>query len=290
MMRLIKHPFLAALCLAAAAAAHAAPVKFDLVAQAAPKARVEFSKQAGVEVLLSFDDLKSVDANAVLGSFEPADALDVLLRGTGFAARRRNGGKFIIRRAPGNEAKIDPANPGSATAANGNGRASPLRPKHRPGDDPVIRLEDYVVTPSRFGIADERIAGNATLTSDELATLPQIGEDLFRTITRLPGLAANDASARFLVRGAPSSQILTRLNSVDLIDPFHRKEYDGALSIVDLETVGSIDLVTGGFTAEYGDRLAGVLKMETRTEARPGRHTTLGISVTNSACSGFRTG
>jgi outer membrane cobalamin receptor len=148
-------------------------------------------------------------------------------------------------------------------------------------EEQVVKLDKVVVTPSRFGISEERVATNATLTNAELEALPQLGEDLYHTIMRLPGLAADDFSAKFWVRGAPNSQILARLDGVDLIEPFHLKDFEGALSIVDLRTIGSIDLVTGGFTTDFGDRLAGVLTMETQetTDSRP--RTTLGLSVTN---------
>lgn len=148
-------------------------------------------------------------------------------------------------------------------------------------DGPTLTLDKIVVTPSRYGIAQERLARNVTLTGEELATLPQIGEDLYRSISRLPGLGSNEISARFLVRGAPNRQVLARLDGVDLIEPFHLKDYDGALSIVDLDTIDSVDLVTGGFTAEFGDRLAGVFTMETRPAPETDRRTMLGISVTN---------
>jgi outer membrane receptor protein involved in Fe transport len=131
------------------------------------------------------------------------------------------------------------------------------------GEEPPVRLDKVVVTPSRFGIAEERLAINATLTNAELETLPQLGEDLYRTISRLPGLSSNELSAKFLVRGAPNSEMLARFDGVDLIEPFHLKDWDGTLSIVDLQTIGSVDLVTGGFTTDYGDRLAGVM---TRSE------------------------
>jgi outer membrane cobalamin receptor len=147
------------------------------------------------------------------------------------------------------------------------------------GAEWAVKLDKVVVTPSRFGIAEERVSPNVTLTKDELQTLPQFGEDLYRTIARLPGLAADDFSAKFWVRGAPNSQMLARFDGVDLIEPFHLKDFDGSMSIVDLRTIGSIDVVTGGFTTEYGDRLAGVLKMDTREIMGPKPVTTLGLSV-----------
>jgi hypothetical protein len=143
---------------------------------------------------------------------------------------------------------------------------------------PPVRLAEVVVTPSRFGVAEERTTAGATLTSRELELLPQIGDDLYRSIARLPGLAGDDFTAQFWVRGAPNSELLARLDGVDLIEPFHLKDVDGALSIVDPWTISRLELSTGGFTAEHGDRLGGVLTMETKTPAT--LRTALGISLT----------
>jgi hypothetical protein len=52
-----------------------------------------------------------------------------------------------------------------------------------PAEEPPVPLDKMVVTPSRFGIAEERLATNVTLTKTELETLPQLGEDLYRTIS-----------------------------------------------------------------------------------------------------------
>lgn len=74
----------------------AAPVAFDLPAATAADSLLAFSKQAGVEVLFPFDDLRAVQSAALAGSFEPDEALTRLLRDTGFYARRTATGKFII--------------------------------------------------------------------------------------------------------------------------------------------------------------------------------------------------
>lgn len=144
--------------------------------------------------------------------------------------------------------------------------------------DPAVKLSEVVVTPSRFGVAEEKLAIGASLTSAELETLPQIGDDLYRSIARLPGLAADDFTAKFWVRGAPNGELLARLDGVELLEPFHLKDVDGALSIVDPQAVRALDLITGGFTAEYGNRLAAVLTIETKTPTAP--RTSLGLSLT----------
>lgn len=82
-----------------AVAARAAPVDFNLPAQPASEALLAFSQQARVEVLFSYDDLRAVTSGAVTGRHEPEDALNRLLKNTGFAARRKLPGKFVITRA-----------------------------------------------------------------------------------------------------------------------------------------------------------------------------------------------
>lgn len=144
----------------------------------------------------------------------------------------------------------------------------------------LVPLAQVVVVPSHYELVEEAVTAGSDLNRDDLELLPQKGEDLYRAITHLPGLATADTATRFWVRGAPNDQMLTRLDGVELLEPFHIKGFDGALSIVDLETLGRLDLVTGGFTAKYGDRMAGVLTMETEIfdPARP--RNTLAVSLT----------
>ncbi len=254
--------------------AWANPVDFNIAAQPADTALMAFSKQAQVEVLFSSDDVRLCRSNELVGRFEPAEALGFLLQGTGFGYKKTKSGKFIVRRNPKGE-----DGPASTPPSQNN------EPKNNPGinhalnDGDVIRLSTLIITPSHYGVSGENTSQNVTMTSADLQPLPQIGEDLYRTINRMPGLSANDYTARFLVRGAPNSQVLSRCDGIDLIEPFHLKEYDGALSIIDLDTVGSINLITGGFTAEYGNHLAGVFNIETKSTPEEMK-TVFGLSIT----------
>ncbi len=144
--------------------------------------------------------------------------------------------------------------------------------------EPPAKLAEVVVTPSRFGVSESASSVAASLTAAELEVLPQIGDDLYRSIARLPGLASDDVSASFWIRGAPPRELLARLDGVDLIEPFHLKDVSGALSIVDPAIIRRLDLATGGFTTEFGDRLAAVLTMETKSAVRP--LTALNLSLT----------
>src|ERR1039457_3570055 len=75
------------------AALLAGPVDFNLPAQPADGALMTFCKQARVEMLFSYDELHKATSSEVVGRMEPEEALERLLKGTGFEARRSGRGR-----------------------------------------------------------------------------------------------------------------------------------------------------------------------------------------------------
>ena len=65
----------------------------------------------------------------------------------------------------------------------------------------AIALSAMTVTPGRFAIMGDTPPSHQTLTQEEIRTVPQFGDDIFRAITHLPGVSGSDYSARFTVRG-----------------------------------------------------------------------------------------
>lgn len=144
-----------------------------------------------------------------------------------------------------------------------------------------VPLSAVVVAPGVFGLMAQTTSSTQALGREQLMTRPQLGEDLFRSINRLPGVSAGDFSAGFHVRGAEVDQLLVMFDGVELYEPFHMKDFDNALSILDVQSIGGVELTTGGFTAERGGRLGAALSLAS-TEPRTDRaRTAFGVSVTN---------
>ena len=125
------------------------------------------------------------------------------------------------------------------------------------------------------------IANAQTLTRQQIETVPQLGEDVYRTIGRLPGVATDDYSANFSVRGESSESLYVTLDGLPLIEPYHLRDIGNALSIVDLAALGRAELIAGGPSAEYGDQIAGVFKLHSVEPRSDRARTSVGISLTN---------
>ena len=169
-----------------------------------------------------------------------------------------------------------PARTPGVTLSDGESRALTLRLTPAP-----VALDEVVVTPGTYGLIGEQGAPSAvSMSREEVETTPHLFEDVYRAVNRLPGVTSGDFGVHFEVRGAPSDQVLVLLDGLRLHEPFHLREMDGGMfSIVDVETVADVNLQTGGFGAEHGDRLGGVFSLRTATPDRTS--TTVGASLQN---------
>ena len=144
----------------------------------------------------------------------------------------------------------------------------------------AIALSEIVVSPGQHTIFAAEARGVQSLSGKELQRSRVLGEDVYRAVTRLPGLSASDFSSRFTVRGGEHDEVLVLFDGLELQDPFHLKDIGGGgLSIIDVGLIGGVDLMTGAFTAEYGDRLSGVFNIT--SESPDQNQWSLGLSLLN---------
>jgi len=153
---------------------------------------------------------------------------------------------------------------------------------------PLPFVEDeIVVRPSRLTLLQEAPGSSFSLSEEEIESLPHLGDDLFRAATLLPGVTGNDVSAQFHVRGGRRDEVRVLLDGQELYDAYHLPDYDKALSVVPASSLAGADLATGGFPVSQGDRMGGVLDLQTVDPAE--RRYTLGASVLAATASGMGT-
>ncbi len=153
-------------------------------------------------------------------------------------------------------------------------------------DDPqnseqdVYQLKEISVTPGRFSISDSA-KSPYILPKTEMEKLPLIDNDIYRAVHNFPGVVADDFSARFSIRGGDRDETVTKLDGMELYDPYHLQDFGGAISVIDMGLVQNADLFTGGFAAEHGDAMSGVFDITSKKVNREQIIGNVGIDMLN---------
>ncbi len=155
-------------------------------------------------------------------------------------------------------------------------------PKNTVGGPGRTEVETVVVAASRYEISREASTSRFLLGRRSIQTMPDIGEDPIRVTQRLPGAAASGASARAHFRGGEQNEIGIMLNGQWLFDPFHIRDYQNVFSVIDARAIDGVEVYTGGFPVRYGDRMSGLILMESLKPEKP-RHHEIGVSVFNTS-------
>src|SRR5690606_10194663 len=143
-------------------------------------------------------------------------------------------------------------------------------------------IENVIVTASRYAFARSTAPSTQRLDRAQLENLPSLGDDAIRATHDLPGVSTSGLSARFNVRGGASDETLFLLDGVRLYDPFHLKDFQSLFSSISPRILDSVEMRTGGYPVEFGDRMSAVVEMQT---LRPieARHHELSVSLLSSS-------
>lgn len=217
-------------------------------------------------------------------SSEPVQAAEIVLVGTGRWALTEPDGRFELRGVPpgvytlrvlrlGFEVLVREQVEVAADAA----LDLELRIIPKP-----IQLEHITVTPGTFSFMETGGTVRQSLSREDLESVTQVHEDVFRAVNRLPGLSSGDYAAHFSIRGGRHDETLILLDELELYEPYHLKDFnEGAISVLDMEVIEGIELMTGGFPARYGNKRSGVFKLTSRRPRADRTVYGLGVSLVN---------
>jgi len=157
-----------------------------------------------------------------------------------------------------------------------------------PGETKVISVDlrqarpTISVSASRYEILRDVGTSRFTLDRRTIRNMPDVGEDPIRVVQRLPGAAASGTSAKTHLRGGGAGEVGIILDGVRLFDPFHVRDYQSVFSTVDSRAIEGVEVYTGGFPVQFGNRMSGMVLMESM-EALERRHTEIGLSIFNTS-------
>jgi hypothetical protein len=101
-----------------------------------------------------------------------------------------------------------------------------------------------------------------SLTPKTIQSIPTARNDVFKALRYLPGIEQTEPLSPLVsVRGSDPGENLIMLDGVTIYNPYHFLSSSG---IFNMQTVKNVDMMVGGFGAEYGGRNSSVINISTK--------------------------
>lgn len=128
----------------------------------------------------------------------------------------------------------------------------------------AVQLGVVDISARREQAKSEVQVSKITLTPSQIKSLPSVGgqTDIAQYLTVIPGiLSTGDQGGQIYIRGGSPVQNKILLDGLTIYNPFHSI---GFFSVFETETIRTVDVLTGGFNAEYGGRISAIVDIKTR--------------------------
>ncbi|MFZ4619994.1 MAG: TonB-dependent receptor [Bacteroidota bacterium] len=151
--------------------------------------------------------------------------------------------------------------------------------------DKAVQQTEVVIEADKAEEKRSTQTGRISMQAKDIAQLPTFGEaDVFRALQMMPGVkATSEISSGLNVRGGSSDQNLILLDGTVVYNPSH---LFGLFSTFNNDAIKDIDLMKGGFPAEYGGRLSSVLNVTNIDGDRVSTHGQASISMLSTRVTG----
>ncbi|MCC6413745.1 MAG: TonB-dependent receptor [Saprospiraceae bacterium] len=126
------------------------------------------------------------------------------------------------------------------------------------------KLEEVTISGKKEQARADVQVSKLTVTPKQIRSLPSAGgqSDIAQYLTVLPGVIfTGDQGGQLYIRGGSPVQNRILLDGMTIYNPFHSI---GFFSVFETELIRNVDVLTGGFNADYGGRISAVVDVNTR--------------------------
>ena len=127
-----------------------------------------------------------------------------------------------------------------------------------------LELDEIEIRGDRQKVKENINISTNVITQKELKQLPTFGgePDLVQYLQVLPGVNfSGDQGGQLYMRGGPPVMNKVLMDGMIIYNPFHSI---GLFSVFDADIIKNADVSSGGFNAQYGGRISGVIDVSTR--------------------------
>jgi hypothetical protein len=145
--------------------------------------------------------------------------------------------------------------------------------------DSVYSLGGVTVSGLRYGRFSDYSAQTLQMSTFDIVTNPVAMADIIANMRVLPGVQANDNDGRLIIQGGNSDESQVYVNDLIVANPYSSSSKNaGVRSRFQSDLFEGIALQSGGFNAEFGQALSGVVNLNTKEREQMEAKTTLAAS------------
>ncbi|MBK7804878.1 MAG: TonB-dependent receptor [Saprospiraceae bacterium] len=198
-------------------------------------------------------------------SGNPVIYCNVQLAGTKFGTTTDLDGFFVISNVPPGEYRL------VATYIGYDSISMPVKVKASAIVYQALTLSESAINLGEISISAAREQSRTTVNISQISVsqkqikaLPSVGgeADIVQYLQVIPGIiSTGDQGGQIYIRGGAPVQNKILLDGLNIFNPFHSI---GFYSVFETELIKNVDVLTGGFGAEYGGRISAIVDIKTR--------------------------
>ena len=192
---------------------------------------------------------------------EPLANVTVTIVGTSSTATTNDAGYYVMTNIPpgGYDVKVELTGYGSETVEGAKvlaGLTTTLNFTLKPSE--VVRLEGITVTAVKPLIKKDVTQTTRIIEAEDIEAMPR--DTVNGILQTLPGVSVLNSSGTLHVRGGRSMEVKYLIDGIPINDPIGR-----SLGLnINTNALEQMEVITGGFNAEYGDAQSGIVNLITK--------------------------
>ena len=143
----------------------------------------------------------------------------------------------------------------------------------------AIEMDEVVISADRKAAQTKVKMSVTSVSSREIASMPAVGgsADIAQYMQVIPGVVfTGDQGGQLYIRGGSPVQNRVTLDGMIVTQPFHSI---GLFSVFDTDLMKNADVYTGGFGAQYGERISSVIDITMRDGNKHKTHGVVGANT-----------
>ncbi len=198
-------------------------------------------------------------------SGNPVIYCNVQLSGTQYGATTDLDGFFIIPNVPIGEYRLIATYVGyDSISAQVKIKANSIVYQALTMTESGINLGEVSISAAREQSRTTVNISQISVSQKQIKALPSVGgeADIVQYLQVIPGIVSTgDQGGQIYIRGGAPVQNKILLDGLNIFNPFHSI---GFYSVFETELIKNVDVLTGGFGAEYGGRISAIVDIKTR--------------------------